>query len=469
MSEADLFIHAIDRTVGAPPIHGNAVRLLRDAAENYPAWLAAIQQAQRYIYFESYIIHDDDVGHEFADALIARAAQGVTVRVIYDWLGAFGKSRRRFWRRLEQGGVVVRCYNPPRILSPLSWLRRDHRKLLSVDGRVCFITGLCVGQPWAGDPARGVPPWRDTGVEIRGPAVAAAEQTFARLWGQMGTAIPQDEPLCGDRMQRAGDTVVRVVATTPGAAGLLRLDQMIAASANQRLWLSDAYFAGIPSYVQGLASAARDGVDVRLLVPGASDIAVLRPISQTGYRPLLESGVRVFEWKGPMMHAKTAVADGRWARVGSSNLNISSWLGNHELDAVIPDVEFARQMEQMYLEDLENATEIVLPLQRRARLRNPREYARGSAARAAASALRMSHTIGDAITDRRPFTSTEATMVGASGVAFIILAVLAAFVPLLITIPLAVLGSWFGIVLLARAVAIKRRERAAARRRRLPG
>ena len=467
MGEADLFIHAIDRTVGAPPVHGNAVRLLRDAAENYPAWLAAIEGARQYIYFESYIIHDDDVGHTFADALIAKAEQGVTVRVIYDWLGAFGKARRGFWRRLEQGGVVVRCYNPPRVLSPLGWLRRDHRKLLSVDGRICFITGLCVGKDWAGDAERGVEPWRDTGVEIRGPAVAAAEQAFAILWSVMGSPLPAGERLPREQMSVVGDTTVRIVATAPGAAGLLRLDQMIAASANRRLWLSDAYFAGIPSYVQGLASAARDGVDVRLLVPGSSDIAVLRPISQTSYRPLLEAGVRVFEWKGPMMHAKSAVADGRWARVGSSNLNISSWLGNHELDAVIPDERFATQMEEMYLADLENATEIVLPLRRRLRLRGARdpvrehlrEHRRGTATRAAASALRMSHTIGDAITDRRPFTSTEGTLIALGGVAFIVLAIIAALLPRLITLPLIVLGAWFGIVLLARAYAMRRMER----------
>jgi cardiolipin synthase len=455
MSEADLFIHAIDRTVGAPPIHGNAVRLLRDAAENYPAWLSAIESAQRYIYFESYIIHDDEVGRRFADALIAKAEQGVTVRVIYDWLGAVGKSPWRFWRRLERGGVSVRCYNPPRLLSPLGWLRRDHRKLLSVDGNICFVTGLCVGKAWAGDPKRGVQPWRDTGVEIRGPAVAAAEQAFALLWSSMGPPLPPDERIPHHTMTQVGDTVVRIVATTPGAAGLLRLDQMIAASANTRLWLSDAYFAGIPSYVQGLASAARDGVDVRLLVPGSSDITMLRPISQAGYRPLLEAGARVFEWKGPMMHAKTAVADGRWARVGSSNLNISSWLGNHELDAVIPDERFAVQMEQMFLDDLDNATEIVLPLRRWRAVGRPR----GRAGRAAATALRMSRTIGAAITDRRPFTSTEAALIATGGVAFIVLAGLAALWPLLITIPLTVLSIWFGTVLLVKAVAVRRKER----------
>ena len=222
---ADLFAHAIDRTAGAPLVQGNAVSLLRDATDNYPAWLAAINSAQRYIYFESYIIYDDPIGRMFADALIAKASERVCVRLIYDWLGALGKTPRRFWRRLERGGVEVRCFNPPRLSSPIGWLQRDHRKLLSVDGATAFITGLCVGKAWAGDRARGVAPWRDTGVEIRGPAVADAERAFAALWSTMGTPLPDAERVAPQTMREAGDVMLRVIATTPGTAGLLRLDQ----------------------------------------------------------------------------------------------------------------------------------------------------------------------------------------------------------------------------------------------------
>src|SRR5690606_30062134 len=261
----------------------------------------------------------------FADALCSRAREGVRVRVIYDWLGALGKTSRRFWRRLREAGVEVRCYNPPRLSSPLGWLHRDHRKMLSVDGRIAFITGLCVGRPWAGDPSRGVPPWRDTGIEIRGPAVADVEAAFARVWAELGPPVPPDGPVPRERVAVAGAVALRVVASSLGSTGILRLDQLVAAGARDRLWLTDAYFAGIPSYVQALRAAAQDGVDVRLLVPGATDVPLLRQLSQAGYRPLLEAGVRVFEWKGSMLHAKTAVADGRLARVGSSNLNISSW------------------------------------------------------------------------------------------------------------------------------------------------
>ena len=126
------------------------------------------------------------------------------------------------------------------------------------------------------------------------------------------------------------------------------VDQLFAALARHTLWLTDAYYAGTTPYVQAVRSAAADGVDVRLLVPGTSDIPALRPLSRAGYRPLLEAGVRVFEWNGSMLHAKTAVTDGKWARVGSTNLNLASWLGNRELDVIVEDQPFARRMEEMY-------------------------------------------------------------------------------------------------------------------------
>ena len=128
-------------------------------------------------------------------------------------------------------------------------------------------------------------------------------------------------------------------------AALYRLDQIIATAAKRTLFLTDAYFVGVAPYVQALRAAALDGVDVRLLVPGSSDIPWLMPLTRAGYRPLLEAGVRVFEWNGSMMHAKTAVADARWARVGSSNMNIASWMGNYELDVAVDDVRFGKAME----------------------------------------------------------------------------------------------------------------------------
>ncbi|MGH7231223.1 MAG: phospholipase D-like domain-containing protein, partial [Nitrospiraceae bacterium] len=180
---------AFSRAAGAPLIEGNTIRLLTDARENYPAWLDAIRAAKRYVHFENYIIHEDDAGRMFAEALVGKAQEGVRVRLIYDWLGG-RKASRAFWNRLRAGGVEVRCYNPPRWDSPFGWLSRNHRKTISVDGEVGFVTGLCVGRMWIGVPEKRIEPWRDTGVEVRGPAVADIEQTFADVWAMMGEPIP---------------------------------------------------------------------------------------------------------------------------------------------------------------------------------------------------------------------------------------------------------------------------------------
>ncbi len=162
----DLLDRAFARSSGAPLRAGNAVQLLRDAAENYPAWLDAIRGAQRSICFEMYILYDDAIGREFAEALADKARAGVRVRLLYDWLGNLGKSGGRFWNRLRSAGVDVRCFNALQPSSPFGWLHRDHRKTISVDGRRAFVSGLCIGQPWVGDATRGIDAWRDTGVEL---------------------------------------------------------------------------------------------------------------------------------------------------------------------------------------------------------------------------------------------------------------------------------------------------------------
>ncbi len=410
--------HALDRaflrTTGAPLVNGNAVTILRDAHENYPAWLAAIAQARDKIYFESYIIANDPIGKSFADALAERARAGVRVRVVRDWLGTHGADP--LWKELASAGAEVRTFNPFDWTSPLGWLSRDHRKTISIDGRVAFVSGLCVSSKWEGDPTRRLEPWRDTGVELRGPAVANVERAFASVWKASGpTELPDDELTIGSAIEPAGTMAVRVVASEPNTGGLFRLDQLVASLARQHLWLTDAYFVGLAPYVQALCAAARDGVDVRLLVPGASDIPALRPLSRAGYRGLLEAGVRVFEWNGTMLHAKSAVADAVWARVGSTNLNFASWLGNWELDLAVEDERFAAQMAKMYEDDLTHATEIVLTKRNRVR-RAPsapsvqdgaRRAMSGSAGRAAAGAISVGSAVGAALTNRRVLAPTE--------------------------------------------------------------
>jgi cardiolipin synthase len=450
------------RASGAPLREGNRVRLLKDAAGNYPAWLDAIGAARRTIHFEMYIIHEDDQGRLFADALVRKAAEGVQVRLLYDWMGGFGKTSRGFWNRLRAGGVDVRCYNPPRFDRPLGWISRDHRKSIVVDGTVAYVTGLCVGRAWVGDPARGADPWRDTGIELRGPAVADVEAAFADAWASCGDPLPAAAGV--DALPRQGDVTLRVVATVPNTGGLFRVDQLVAAMARSTLWLTDAYYGGTSPYVHALRAAAQDGVDVRLLVPGSSDIPVIRPFSRAGYRPLLEAGVRVFEWNGSMIHAKTAVADRRWARVGSTNLNIASWMGNRELDVIVENEAFADEMQEMFLADLSNATEVVLERNRVRAPGSPRGHRRpvmsgGSSGRVVAGAVRVGNTVAAAISNTRVLESVEANIAVVAGAVLAGLAVLAATFPRGIAYPIAVFAGWMGAALLWRGIGLYRRRR----------
>lgn len=453
---------ALCRAGGAALVGGNSVELLIDAADNYAAWLGALRAARSDVLLENYIIRDDAVGREFLAALVERARAGVNVRVIGDWLGCLGQSRAAFWRPLIEAGGEVRSYNPFRFGSPFGWINRDHRKLLMIDRDVAFVGGICISAKWLGDAEAGIAPWRDTAVAVRGPAIVEFEQAFADIWAQLGEPLPPSGlPPPGEH----GSTDVRVIATQPDTAGMFRLDQLIAALAQRSLWISDAYFVGLAPYVQALIAAARDGVDVRLLVPGASDLPVVRSISQSGYRPLLEAGVRVFEWNGSMMHAKTAVADGRWARVGSSNLNIASWIGNCELDVAVEDAAFAARMEEQYLSDLQGSTEIVLHAKRTRRERRgaPRRAggsAGGSASRAAASALRIAHSVGTALGNRRVLDRSETSVLPWFVAAAFVAAAVGFVWPRVLAWPLAIFLTWTGAGLLIRCLQARRRSRA---------
>jgi cardiolipin synthase len=449
------------RAAGAPLVAGNAVRILRDAGENYPAWLAAIAGARRSVLFENYILANDAAGREFVAAMTERARAGVAVRLIYDWMGALGVGTRSLLQPLIDAGGIVRCFNTPQLDSPFGWLTRDHRKMLSVDGTLGYVSGLCVSSKWQGNPARGVEPWRDTGIEISGPAVADIERAFTQTWAaSAGDDLDALDVDVAEDVPASGNVLVRVLASQPTIAGMYRLDQMIAAMARDTLWLTDAYFVGVAPYVQALRAAALDGVDVRLLVPGTSDLPLLSQLSRSGYRPLLEAGIRVFEWNGAMLHAKTAVADCRWARVGSTNLNIASWISNYELDVAIEDEGFARCMQDMYEEDLGKATEIVLGDKHRVRpsvMRRPAAGSSGRASRAAAGALRIGNTVGAAFSGRRTLGPAEPGLMFSIALGFLLFTAIALAVPLVITVPLAVLALWIAVTLLVRALRLRKR------------
>lgn len=453
---------AFSRIADSDLRQGNHIRLLKNSKENYPAWLDAIRSARTVIHFENFIIADDETGRMFAEAFMERARAGVKVRVLYDWLGSSFRALPAFWRRLREAGVEARVFNPPRLTDPF-WIRRNHRKLITVDGRVGFVSGLCISDSWEG--GKDGEPWRDTGISLEGPLVADLDAAFAESWVLAGMRpIPKSELAHADAIPPAGDMAARLISGEPGMFRTYRVDQFIAATAQRNLWLTDAYFVATTSYVQALGEAARDGVDVRLLVPGSSDVPALQPIVRAGYRSLIEAGIRVFEWNGSMLHAKTAVVDGRWARVGSTNLNFASWATNWELDVIVEDAGFAEAMEAMYLEDLANATEIIPGWQaRRKRALNMRSkrghrFKRGGVRRLAAGALALSSSIGKAM-GSRSLTATETSSIAIIGFGLLALAAIITFFPVLITLPVVIGLLWFGLALLIRAFRIKRRVR----------
>lgn len=353
----DRIEQALDRATGGRPIPGNRVALLHDGPAIYAALLEAIRRAERWIHFDNYIFRGDRTGRAFAGALGEQARAGVAVRVLTDWLGSAGTSRD-FWDRLRRDGVEVRFFGPPRLLDLGANLVRNHRKLTVVDGTLAFTGGHCIADEWAGDVARGRLPWRETAVEIEGPAAVALDRAFAELWGRLGPPLPPGE--LAAEAPAAGGCGVRVIAGVPGRDRVFRTMDLLLAATSQRFWVTDAYFIAPHRLVQSLLDAARAGVDVRLLVPGSSDLPWIRNLTRFGYRSLLRGGVRIYEWEGAMLHAKSVVADGRWVRVGSSNLNPSSLFGNWELDVLIEDEEVADALERQYRRDLEPSAEVRL-------------------------------------------------------------------------------------------------------------
>lgn len=354
---------AINRAAGGRPIPGNRLGLLIDGPDTYAAMLDLIARASRWIHFENYIIRSDAEGWRFAEALAARARDGLPVRVLYDGVGSMFTSRK-LWRSLRRAGVEVRAFHPLRPLDLVTNFSRDHRKLVVADGAGAVLGGLCIGCEWTGDGDR-VRPWRDTAVRVDGPAAAVLDQSFARVWSVAGPPLPEDE--AAGRVTPEGDGEVRVIMGEPGRERAFRVIELLAAGSMERLWITDAYMVAPPRLFQALRDAARDGVDVRMLVPGSSDLPLIRNLSRIGYRDLLRSGVRIYEWDGPMLHAKTIVSDGRWVRIGSSNLNPSSLIGNYELDVLVEDPTLAEAMERQFRLDIGRSREV-----RRRPLRGPR-------------------------------------------------------------------------------------------------
>src|SRR5215207_701800 len=349
----------LGRVSDAPLREDNRISLMKNGPDTYDDWLGAIARAQRWIHLDNYIIANDEVGNRFAEALSSKAAEGVRVRVLHDWFGCLDVPRS-FWRGMREAGVQVEAVNPPASGPPLGVIRRDHRKLLVVDGEYASTGGVCIADGWMVRSKETGLPYRDTALSVRGPVVADINRAFTKLWGELVERLPDDECPDPKDIGSAGETPARLVVQEPRKMRTLRMLEFLTAGVQERLWVTDPYFLSLPILTQSLMATARDGVDVRVLVPATNDIAWIGRASRAGYRQFLEAGVRIFEYGGPMIHAKTLVADGWWSKVGSTNLNVASLVANWEIDLVAEDIGFAAQMEELFEEDLSNAREVLL-------------------------------------------------------------------------------------------------------------
>lgn len=360
----------IDSIDDTPLYKDNRAELLIDGPETYRYMLAEIGQAQDFIHLETYIFADDDIGQRFANALIARSRDGVAVRIIYDSIGSMGSSEP-FFERMQDAGIELIEYNninPIEGGNPLSINTRNHRKLLVVDGRVAFTGGINFSNSYASSASSSPPTdplvegWRDTHVAVYGPAVHGFEHSFESQWRALGGALD-----AGDvempKAEKAGSDLIAVLDAEGGdnvESPIYRAYIEAIKVGQERVWITQAYFAPDKSFMDELKNAARRGVDVQVIVPGVSDHDLVLNASRSRYGDLLEAGVKICENVSSLLHAKTAVIDGIWSTVGSSNLDYRSFLHNDEVNAMIFGTDFADQMEEQFRLDLEDCRMVTL-------------------------------------------------------------------------------------------------------------
>ena len=347
------------------------MRLLQDGPATYQAMLAAIQGARDHINMETYILDDDEVGQRFARALIDKQRQGVQVNLIRDSVGTMG-TPAAFFQQLTDAGIEVLEFNP---VNPLAagkgWElnQRDHRKLLIVDGRTAFLGGINISSVYSGGSFRqgsrarpdGSPPWRDTDLQVQGPVVAELQKLFLASWAsQRGKPPPERNYF--PQPESVGRQVVRAIGSSPTDPYSLIYATLLSAigSAETSVHITNAYFAPDPQLLETLEAAARRNVEVRLILPSKTDSWLVFHAGRGYYERLLRAGVKIHERRGVILHSKTALVDGVWATVGSTNLDWRSFLHNHELNVVVLGAEFGKQLQAMFARDLAASEEITL-------------------------------------------------------------------------------------------------------------
>lgn len=355
--------------VGSPLMVGNKVELLVDGPSTYSAMFAAIENARDNINMETYIIEDDEVGRHFSALLVSKQKSGVQVNLIYDSVGSI-YTPKEFFKPLQESGGNVLEFNP---INPLEtrkgWEvnRRDHRKLLIVDGQIAFVGGINISSVYSSGsfhrskPDKSKLPWRDTHLRLEGPVVGEFQDFFMTTWSD------QEGELLGLRTYYAeteskGNEVVRAIGSSPEDPYNPIFATLLSAinSAETQILLTNAYFVPDPQLLAALKDAAQRGVDVRLLLPGKTDSMLVYYASHSYYDDLLSSGVKIYERQEAFLHAKTVLIDGVWSTVGSTNLDWRSFTNNQEINAVLLGQDFGAKMQSLFAQDMESSQLLTL-------------------------------------------------------------------------------------------------------------
>ncbi len=353
----------LSRLAGSPSRGSTEVRLLRDGLEAFPAMIEAIAGARKTVRFENFIFAGDTTGRSFAEALAGAAKRGVDVKVLYDPIGTMMVKGGSIADVLRRDGVTTRPFQPLSPFAPWSWLRlrhRDHRKTLTIDGEIAFVGGLCISDNWSPS-EKGGRGWRDTALRVRGSIARDVERAFDAMWESTKAGPSPQLPETVD----SSPAVAILAEDLPGAQRVASIYEWLAKTAQETLEITDAYMVAPPRVLQALEDAARRGVTVRILLPGRNNHPVAGAAARWIYEGLLDAGARIFEWEGVMIHAKTAVADGQIALVGSSNLDPLSMRLNFELNLAVVDPTTGAAMRQMFERDLSEARAVLSSAWRR--------------------------------------------------------------------------------------------------------
>jgi cardiolipin synthase len=359
----------IESVSASPLTKGNKVTLLVDGKATYAAMFEAVRNARDHINIETYIMEDieDEGGRKLADLLLEKQGEGVQVNLIYDSVGSY-TTPATFFQRLRDGGIKVVEFNP---INPLKsrgkWrlAKSDHRKIMIVDGKVAFTGGINISQVYSSSLSSRIEgksaqaPWRDTDVQIEGPAVAELQRLFLDTWEkQKGPALSARNYFPDPKEE--GHALVRALGSTPGEANRITFIMYVAAItfAENSLHMTNAYFVPDRQTVEALTEAARRGVEVKIILPGTTDSSLAQFAGEYFYSGLLKSGVKLYKRRNALLHAKTLVIDGVWSTVGSTNMDFWSFSSNDEANAVILSRDFAVEMEKMFDRDLAESDEV---------------------------------------------------------------------------------------------------------------